>query len=116
MPFTARAHAYFIGHTRLFNTVTLVGKYLLLLQDDHGEISVRSKPYKINNGGEAMSLTRAMGFSCPYCMAPNDVEIDEMYDVGQTQVLDCQVCCQPIELSVYQHGDDISIQAEREND
>lgn len=63
-----------------------------------------------------MSLTRAMGFSCPYCMAPNDVEIDEMYDVGQVQVLDCQVCCQPIELSVYQHGDDISIEAEREND
>ena len=43
-----------------------------------------------------MSLTRSMGFSCPYCMAPNDVEIDEINDVGQVQVLDCQVCCQPI--------------------
>lgn len=57
-----------------------------------------------------------MGFSCPYCMAPNDVEIDEMNDVGQIQVLDCQVCCQPIELRVFQHGDELSIEAEREND
>jgi hypothetical protein len=49
-------------------------------------------------------------------MAPNDVEIDEMNDVGQIQVLDCQVCCQPIELRVFQHGDELSIEAEREND
>ncbi len=63
-----------------------------------------------------MSLTRAMGFSCPYCMAPNDVEIDEMNDVGQIQVLDCQVCRQPIELNVYQYGDDLELEATREND
>ena len=49
-------------------------------------------------------------------MAPNDVEIDEINDVGQVQVLDCQVCCQPIELATYQYGDDIQIEAEREND
>jgi hypothetical protein len=49
-------------------------------------------------------------------MAPNDVEIDEINDVGQVQVLDCQVCCQPIELTAYQHDDDIQIEAEREND
>lgn len=66
--------------------------------------------------GISMSLTRAMDFSCPYCMAPNDVEIDEINDVGQTLVLDCQVCCQPIELRVFQHGEDIEIEAEREND
>ncbi len=63
-----------------------------------------------------MSLTRAMGFSCPYCMAPNDAEIDEINDVGQVQVLDCQVCCQPIELSVYQFNEDIEIEVQREND
>lgn len=63
-----------------------------------------------------MSLTRAMGFSCPYCMASNDVEIDEINDVGQVQVLDCQVCCQPIELTVFQHGDEIELEAIREND
>jgi len=63
-----------------------------------------------------MSLTRSMAFSCPYCMAPNDVEIDEVNDVSQLQVLDCQVCCQPIELSVYQQGDNLQIDVEREND
>ncbi len=63
-----------------------------------------------------MSLTRAMAFSCPYCMAPNDVEIDEINDIGQVQVLDCQVCCQPIELSVFQQGENLHVEAKREND
>ncbi|MCU7553479.1 CPXCG motif-containing cysteine-rich protein [Alteromonas sp. ASW11-19] len=63
-----------------------------------------------------MSLTRPMGFSCPYCMAPNDVEVDEVNDVNQTQVLDCQICCQPIELTVTGSGDDLQVMAEREND
>ena len=35
-----------------------------------------------------MSLTRSMGFSCPYCMAPNDVEIDEINDVDLKLVWD----------------------------
>ncbi|NDV92465.1 CPXCG motif-containing cysteine-rich protein [Alteromonas sp. 345S023] len=63
-----------------------------------------------------MSLTKSMGFSCPYCMAPNDIEVDEINDVDQVQVVDCQVCCQPIELGVYQQGDELTINAEREND
>lgn len=62
-----------------------------------------------------MSLTRPMEFSCPYCMAVNDVDIDEVNDVGQVQVVDCQVCCQPIELSVYSQDDDLNIIAEQEN-
>ncbi|BFT31927.1 hypothetical protein D210916BOD24_31030 [Alteromonas sp. D210916BOD_24] len=57
-----------------------------------------------------------MAFSCPYCMAPNEVEIDEIYDVGQVQVVDCQVCCQPIELSVYQQDEDLNVEVRREND
>ncbi|QJR80780.1 CPXCG motif-containing cysteine-rich protein [Alteromonas pelagimontana] len=63
-----------------------------------------------------MSLTRTMSFGCPYCMAPNDVEIDKINDVGQMQVLDCQVCCQPIELTVSGQDDDLTVNAEREND
>ena len=63
-----------------------------------------------------MSLTQPMTFECPYCMAPNDVEIDEMNDVGQQQVLDCQICCQPIELHVSRDGDALSLQANCEND
>ncbi len=63
-----------------------------------------------------MSLTHPMTFECPYCMVPNDVEVDEVNDVGQEQVLDCQICCQPIVLSVYRDGDELALQASREND
>ncbi|MEW9797700.1 CPXCG motif-containing cysteine-rich protein [Alteromonas sp. CYL-A6] len=63
-----------------------------------------------------MSLTRPMSFECPYCMAYNDVEIDEANDIGQVQILDCQICCQPIELNVFQDGSDLVIDARREND
>lgn len=47
-----------------------------------------------------MSLSYEAEFSCPYCMAPNALEIDAINDVGQAQIADCQVCCQPIELTV----------------
>lgn len=63
-----------------------------------------------------MSLTHPMTFECPYCMAPNDVEIDEVNDVGQQQVLDCQICCQPIELTVHRDGDELHLSAGCEND
>ncbi|RUO75338.1 CPXCG motif-containing cysteine-rich protein [Idiomarina seosinensis] len=45
-----------------------------------------------------MSLAHETSFSCPYCMAPNSLEVDPVNDVGQHQIVDCQVCCQPIEL------------------
>ena len=48
-------------------------------------------------------------------MAPNDVEIDEVNDVGQVQVLDCQVCCQPIEMTVTGESGNLSVQVEQEN-
>ncbi|RDV24895.1 CPXCG motif-containing cysteine-rich protein [Alteromonas aestuariivivens] len=63
-----------------------------------------------------MSLTRPMLFDCPYCMAHNEVEVDEMNDLGQAQIVDCQVCCQPIELSVVAQEDRITIVASREDD
>ena len=47
-----------------------------------------------------MSLTYEFTFSCPYCMAPNSLEIDPVYDLEQQQIIDCQVCCQSIELLV----------------
>ena len=49
-----------------------------------------------------MSLTDEASFSCPYCMAPNALEIDAGNDVGQHQIVDCQVCCQPIEIVVHE--------------
>lgn len=47
-----------------------------------------------------MSLTEALRFECPYCMAYNDFDLDPVNDPGQQQILDCQICCQPIELTV----------------
>ncbi|MGM0482128.1 MAG: CPXCG motif-containing cysteine-rich protein [Pseudomonadota bacterium] len=49
-----------------------------------------------------MSLTHETTFSCPYCMAPNALEIDPVNDLDQQQIVDCQVCCQPIELIVHE--------------
>ncbi|CAB0151354.1 hypothetical protein PSI9734_01743 [Pseudidiomarina piscicola] len=52
-----------------------------------------------------MSLTYEAEFGCPYCMAPNSIEIDAEHDVGQQQIVDCQICCQPIEVMITQHSD-----------
>lgn len=63
-----------------------------------------------------MSLTTPLIFHCPYCMEPNEVGVDEINDVDVMQVLDCQICCQPIEMTVYREGDSLAAQVEREND
>ena len=47
-----------------------------------------------------MSLTVNADFSCPYCMVINDIEIDEENDLNQQQIVDCQICCSPIEITV----------------
>ncbi|WP_218354171.1 CPXCG motif-containing cysteine-rich protein [Alteromonas lipotrueiana] len=63
-----------------------------------------------------MSLATPATFNCPYCMEPNEVEIDEINDTGQTQVLDCQVCCQPIEMTVTGRGEEMRVDVQPEND
>lgn len=47
-----------------------------------------------------MSLTANSEFSCPYCMVTNDIEIDEDNDLNQQQIVDCQICCSPIEVVI----------------
>lgn len=47
-----------------------------------------------------MSLTASAEFSCPYCMVTNDIQIDEENDLNQQQIVDCQICCSPIEILV----------------
>lgn len=47
-----------------------------------------------------MALTTNAKFSCPYCMVINDIEIDEENDLNQQQIVDCQICCSPIEIYV----------------
>ena len=47
-----------------------------------------------------MSLTTNAEFSCPYCMVTNHLGIDEENDLNQQQIVDCQICCSPIEVVV----------------
>ena len=52
-----------------------------------------------------MSLSHAECFECPYCMTINDIELDIVNDIGQWQIVDCQICCQPIEVMVTETQD-----------
>lgn len=63
-----------------------------------------------------MSLTQASVFECPYCMAYNDIEIDEQNDIGQHQIVDCQICCQPIEITIYSDEFGLNIEAKRDDE
>jgi Zn ribbon nucleic-acid-binding protein len=47
-----------------------------------------------------MSFISSAQFSCPYCMVKNDIQIDEENDLDQQQIVDCQICCSPIEVVV----------------
>ena len=63
-----------------------------------------------------MSLTYAATFECPYCMVYNDIEIDEQNDIDQTQIVDCQICCQPIDITVCCDEFGITIEARRDDE
>lgn len=47
-----------------------------------------------------MNQTTNAEFSCPYCMVINNIEIDEENDLNQQQIVDCKICCSPIEVVV----------------
>ena len=59
-------------------------------------------------------LEESRTFSCPYCMAPNLVMIDVTAGEEQQFVQDCEVCCQPIALSIRIDDQRIDLTAERE--
>ena len=63
-----------------------------------------------------MDITPVYTFSCPYCMAMNQYEIDLSCDLGQVFVVDCQRCCQPIDMSVMEQAGDVCIEVRRDND
>ena len=63
-----------------------------------------------------MSLSRAESFECPYCMTLNDIEIDEVNDIGQQQIVDCQICCSPIEVTLLDNGFGLEIIAKRDDE
>ncbi|MFT6330121.1 MAG: hypothetical protein ACJAYN_002059 [Bermanella sp.] len=49
-------------------------------------------------------------------MTYNELEIDEANDIGQQQIVDCHICCSPIELSIIDNGFGIEIIAKRDDD
>jgi hypothetical protein len=49
-------------------------------------------------------------------MTINDIEIDEENDINQSLIVDCQICCQPIELSFFGSLGNIEIIAKQENE
>lgn len=64
-----------------------------------------------------MSIATLVEFSCPYCMETNDIDVDEEHDINQAQIVDCQVCCSPIEITIT-HGihDRFNIISNTDND
>lgn len=63
-----------------------------------------------------MSLSESTTFSCPYCMTINELELDVENDIGQQQIVDCQICCAPIELLLDDHGFGLEIIAKRDDE
>jgi hypothetical protein len=54
---------------------------------------------------------------CPYCGEPLDLWVDETGGSSQQYVEDCQVCCQPMHVSVtVQDEEDCSVSVTRLDD
>jgi hypothetical protein len=53
---------------------------------------------------------------CPYCGEPLNILLDEG-DAGVSYIEDCQVCCQPMIVTVFDSGGgELSAQVKREDD
>jgi hypothetical protein len=60
-------------------------------------------------------LTEAVSIQCPYCGEFIEIIIDESI-AQQSYIEDCSVCCRPIELSVNITGEEILIDAKRDDE
>ena len=49
-------------------------------------------------------------------MTLNDLEIDLQNDLGQQQIVDCQICCAPIEILVQEQGYGLEVIAKRDDE
>jgi hypothetical protein len=47
-------------------------------------------------------------------MEANSIEVDPAYDIDQQMIQDCEVCCQPIELLITEHDQQIYVDAKQE--
>lgn len=63
-----------------------------------------------------MDITQEQAFYCPYCSASNAVEVDLSCDLEQQFVQDCRVCCQPVEISVSDLDEQVSVVVRQENE
>ncbi|MDA9368416.1 CPXCG motif-containing cysteine-rich protein [Flavobacteriaceae bacterium] len=53
--------------------------------------------------------------SCPYCGEPINVLLNPE-DIGQAYIEDCQVCCRPIEMTVYWADGELGVTALSDNE
>tara|TARA_B110000503_G_C7064795_1_gene378264 strand:- start:613 stop:801 length:189 start_codon:yes stop_codon:yes gene_type:complete len=53
--------------------------------------------------------------SCPYCGEPIHILLNPE-DIGQAYVEDCQVCCKPIEMTVYWADGELGVTARSDNE
>ncbi len=50
---------------------------------------------------------------CPYCWQMNEIEIDASGGTVQRYVEDCQVCCQPWQVTVDLNGEEPAVTVEQ---
>jgi hypothetical protein len=60
-------------------------------------------------------ITETVAIQCPYCGESIEIIIDESI-AQQSYIEDCSVCCRPIELSVTIAGEEILIDARRDDE
>ena len=60
-------------------------------------------------------LTETVSIQCPYCGESIEIIIDASIAL-QNYIEDCSVCCRPIELSVNIAGEEILVDAKRDDE
>ncbi len=69
------------------------------------------------SGGSRSVAPVLVSSQCPYCGEPIELHVDEAAGGStQRQVEDCEVCCRPIDVSVFVDEDgEVSVDVQRED-
>lgn len=62
-----------------------------------------------------MNVESSASFPCPCCAEDNVIPVDISAGSRQEFVVDCQVCCAPIAVTVRIRGESVELEARREN-
>lgn len=55
--------------------------------------------------------------SCPYCNEHNEILLDHSAGENQQYIEDCQICCQPMVITVFQNSEgEIEVEVKHENE